>query len=189
VERADVRQGWARRRLFVWAIPVAASEWKAETGFAFASPERRAYSLLMATRYETDVIAWANEQAAFLRAGNFSALDIEHIADEVEDVGKSEQRELESRMAVLLCHLLKWQFQPERRGASWEATIHVQREGASLRIQLTPSLKYSLSKTIWWQLAWVDAVEQAIKETGLNEFPTACPWVLDQILDQSFFPD
>ena len=63
----------------------------------------------MSTRYETDVVAWANEQAALLRAGKFSALDIEHIADEVEDVGKSEKRELASRMAVLLSHLLKWQ--------------------------------------------------------------------------------
>jgi hypothetical protein len=77
----------------------------------------------MATKYETDVVAWANEQAAFLRAGDFSALDIEHNADEVEDVGKSEQRELETRLALLLCHLLKWQFQPQRRGASWAGVV------------------------------------------------------------------
>ena len=60
------------------------------------------------TSYNTDVIAWANEQAAFIRSGRFELLDIEHIADEIEDVGKSEQRELEKRMAVLLCDLLKW---------------------------------------------------------------------------------
>ena len=72
----------------------------------------------MTATYEKDVIAWANEQAALLRAGRFSALDIEHIAEEIEDVGKSERREFVSRMAVLLAHLLKWQYQPERRGAS-----------------------------------------------------------------------
>lgn len=61
--------------------------------------------------------AWANEQARLIRAGRFDLLGLEHIAEEIEDVGKSEQRELETRMAVLLAHLLKWQFQPERRGS------------------------------------------------------------------------
>jgi len=74
-------------------------------------------------RYETDVIAWANEQAAYVRAGRFDMLDLEHIADEIEDVGKSEVRELESQMTVLLAHLLKWQFQPSHRVFSWEVTI------------------------------------------------------------------
>jgi len=69
----------------------------------------------MGTRYEQDVVAWASEQATLLRAGNFGAIDIEHIAEEIEDVGKSEQREFMSRMSVLLTHLLKWQFQPSRR--------------------------------------------------------------------------
>jgi hypothetical protein len=63
----------------------------------------------MGTLYEKDVVAWASEQAALLRAGQFSAIDVEHIAQEIEDVGKSEKRELASRMAVLLAHLLKWQ--------------------------------------------------------------------------------
>ncbi|MDR3089077.1 MAG: DUF29 domain-containing protein, partial [Desulfobulbaceae bacterium] len=73
----------------------------------------------MNTAYETDVVAWAGEQARLLRAGRFDLLDIENIAEEIEDVGKAEQRELMSRMAVLLAHLLKWQYQPERRGKSW----------------------------------------------------------------------
>lgn len=70
------------------------------------------------TRYETDIVAWANEQAQLVRAGQFELLDLEHIAEEIEDVGKSEQRELASRMTLLIAHLLKWQFQPERRGRS-----------------------------------------------------------------------
>ena len=68
--------------------------------------------------YDTDVVAWANEQAQLLRSGRLDQLDIEHIAEEIEDVGKSEQRELASRMSILLAHLLKWQFRPKRRGAS-----------------------------------------------------------------------
>ena len=65
-------------------------------------------------RYETDVLAWSNEQARLLRAGQFGLLDLEHIAEEIEDVGKSEQRELASRLAVLMAHLLQWHSQPER---------------------------------------------------------------------------
>ena len=146
----------------------------------------------MATRvnpsYESDIIAWANEQARLLRAGDFAALDIEHIADEVEDVGKSEQRELETRMALLLCHLLKWEFQAGRRGASWQKTIIVQREGLELRIKRTPSLKASLADPDWQRLAWLDAVDQAAKETGLDVFPAVCPWTMVQVLDPSFLP-
>jgi Domain of unknown function DUF29 len=67
----------------------------------------------MQTAYEKDIIAWSKEQANLLRSGKFSAIDIEHIAEEIEDVGKSEQRELANRMAVLLSHLLKWQYQPK----------------------------------------------------------------------------
>lgn len=89
----------------------------------------------MGTRYEQDVVAWAREQAALLRAGKFSAIDVEHIAEEIEDVGKSEQRELSSRMSVLLAHLLKWQYQPGRRGSSWQRTIREQRRALSVALQ------------------------------------------------------
>ena len=77
--------------------------------------------------YESDVAAWANEQARLIRAGQFDQLDWEHIAEEIEDVGKSEQRELASRMAVLIAHLLKWQFQPEHQSTGWKRTIKEQR--------------------------------------------------------------
>lgn len=79
------------------------------------------------TAYQQDVIAWSNEQANLLRAKRFELLDIEHLAEEIEDVGKSEQREFEHRMALLLAHLLKWQYQPARRGSSWQRTIKDQR--------------------------------------------------------------
>ena len=80
----------------------------------------------MTAHYEADIVAWASEQARLLRSGRFDLLDTEHIAEEIEDVGKSEQRELASRMAVLLCHLIKWCYQPARQGASWLATIKTQ---------------------------------------------------------------
>lgn len=139
--------------------------------------------------YETDVIAWANEQARLLREGRFDALDIEHIADEIEDVGKSEQRELENRMAVLLTHLLKWQYQPGYRGSSWEVTIRHQREAIVRRLKRTPSLKASLNDPEWWADAWGDARSDALKETGLNCFPESCPWAFEQIMNAEFWPD
>ncbi|MCT6678023.1 DUF29 domain-containing protein, partial [Staphylococcus aureus] len=77
------------------------------------------------TLYEQDFYAWANEQAGLLRAGKLAQADIEHIAEEIESMGKTEKRELVSRLAVLLLHLLKWQFQPGRRGTSWQATIRL----------------------------------------------------------------
>lgn len=145
----------------------------------------------MGIAYEKDIIAWANEQASFIRAGRFELLDLEHLAEEIEDVGKSEQRELENRMAVLLAHLLKWQYQPARRGASWEKTIKVQRTQVNRRIQKTPSFKHTLQDTEWWEDTWGDAITQASKETGieLTVFPESCPWTSEQILDQDFFPE
>lgn len=81
----------------------------------------------MSDLYETDVVAWAEEQAALLRSGQLSAIDASKIAEEIEDVGKNEQRALASRLAVLVAHLLKWKFQPELRSKSWQNTIREQR--------------------------------------------------------------
>ena len=86
-------------------------------------------SKAIAPLYERDFFAWANQQASLLRAGQFTEADIEHIAEEIESMGRSEKRELLSRLAILLMHLLKWQAQPMLRGNSWQATIKVQRRG------------------------------------------------------------
>lgn len=145
----------------------------------------------MTERYETDVVAWANEQARFIRAGQFDLLDLEHIAEEIEDVGKSEQRELASRIAVLLAHLLKWQYQPDRRGASWRATIRTQRNLIEKRLNRTPSLRPMLSDVNWIEDMWADARQDASKETGIgfSIFPESCDWNIGDVLSPDFFPD
>jgi hypothetical protein len=145
----------------------------------------------MGTSYEQDVVAWANEQAALLRAGKLSAIDIEHIAEEIEDVGKSEQRELANRMAVLLAHLLKWQCQPERRGSSWQATLRIQRTAIARRLKKTPSLKPMLMDNEWISDMWGDACQQAAEEMqiGVAILPESCSWTMEQALDEVFFPD
>ncbi len=142
----------------------------------------------MSQTYEQDIVAWANEQAHLLRTGCFNQLDIEHIAGEIEDVGKSEQRELANRMALLLAHLLKWQFQPERRGASWQITIRNQRRGIARRLRKTPSLTADLKDPDWWNAVWDDAIAQAAQETGLANFLDTCPWDSQDILSECWFP-
>lgn len=142
----------------------------------------------MSTRYEHDIVAWANEQSRLIRAGRFDLLDLEHIAEEIEDVGKSEQRELANRMAVLLTRLLKWQYQAERQGNSWRRTIREQRRGISARLDETPSLRAKLDDAKWWDGVWADAVAQASQETELDLFPNACPWTKAEIIDLEWLP-
>lgn len=145
----------------------------------------------MNTRYEADVVAWASEQARLIRAGRFDQLDLAHIAEEIEDVGKSEQRELASRMAVLLAHILKWKFQPQKRSVSWTLTIKEQRRLLVRRIQKTPSLGPMLVDPEWIDEIWVDAKALAEKETGLDigAFPEVCPWSMTSVLAENWLPD
>lgn len=143
----------------------------------------------MGNLYETDIVAWASEQAELLRSGQWSALDIENIAEEIEDVGKSERRELDSRVAVLIGHLLKWKFQPEKRSKSWIDTIDVQRLRVAYRLRRTPSLKHFIADETWLQEAWLDGLSLAMDETGLHGLPRAPIWTVDQLRDPEFFPD
>jgi hypothetical protein len=139
--------------------------------------------------YDKDIVAWANEQAQLLRARRFDLLDIEHIAEEIEDVGKSEQRELANRMAKLLAHLLKWKFQPGRQGSSWQRTINEQRKSIKKRLTKSPGLQPVLTDEDWSSEIWADAVTQAVDETGMADFPNDCPWSLqDQVLSDGWLP-
>jgi len=115
--------------------------------------------------YEADFYAWANQQAALLRAGDLTAADIEQIAEEIESMGRSEKRELLSRLAVLVKHLLQWQHQPTLRGNSWRAIIKVQRRELERHLADNPSLKARLPELI--ATAYEDATLLAARETGL----------------------
>jgi hypothetical protein len=143
----------------------------------------------MGIRYDNDVVAWAFEQAALLRSGTWSDLDIEHLAEEVEDVARSEQRELASRLQVLLSHLLEWQCQPARRSPSWRRTIRDQRAALARKIGKMPSLGRLLYDDEWLADVWNDAVRLAAERTGLEQFPENCPWSMDQVLDEKFVPE
>ena len=97
--------------------------------------------------YDADFYGWASEQAALLRAGRLDAADIEHIAEEIESLGRSEKRELVSRLTVLLVHLVKWRFQPEGRSPSWRADVKIQRRGLERHLDDNPRLKSSAAES------------------------------------------
>jgi hypothetical protein len=138
--------------------------------------------------YDADFYAWANEQAALLRAGRLDAADIAHIAEEIESMGRGEKRELVNRLNVLLLHLLKWQHQPARRGNSWRLSIANARDQLADHLADNPSLKTRLAEAT--ASAHRYARRDASGETGLPEeaFPADCPWSFEQIMDGKFWP-
>jgi hypothetical protein len=142
----------------------------------------------MSDTYDRDFYAWANEQAALLRAGRLDQADIAHIAEEIESIGRSEKRELINRLTVLLQLLLKWQHQPDRRGKSWRVTFTNNRKRLAAHLQDNPSLKALLHQAV--DEAYSYAWSEAAVETGLDDsvFPKLCPWSFIQIMDHDFWP-
>lgn len=138
--------------------------------------------------YDSDFYAWANEQATLLREGKLAQADIEHIAQEIESMGKTEKRELASRLKILILHLLKWRFQPLKRTASWEVSITVQRHELEDHLADNPSLKPLIANIV--TKAYRDALLSAMLETGLlqSAFPDACPWSFDEMMAEDFWP-
>jgi Domain of unknown function DUF29 len=141
------------------------------------------------TLYDRDFYAWASEQAALLRARRFGEADIENIAEEIESMGRSEKRELVSRLTILLLHLLKWQFQPGRRSASWRLSIDNTRLQLEDHLNDNPSLKSQLNEAT--RSAYRRAVNEAVVETGFarEAYPSECPYSFEQAMDQNFWPD
>ena len=147
--------------------------------------------------YRSDYTQWARRMADLLRAGDFAALDIPHLLEELDDMGNSEQRELENRLTILLAHLLEWEYQlpvlaerwREFDGRSWRSTIVEQRDRIAKRLRKTPSLKALLDETILE--AYADAIDLASKESRLprETFPATCPYSDAQILDDDFYPE
>jgi Domain of unknown function DUF29 len=139
--------------------------------------------------YDADFYGWANEQATLLREGRLNEADIENIAEEIESMGRGEKRELINRLSVLLAHLLKWRFQPERRDHSWIYTIREQRLQIARHMKDNPSLHAKTAEAI--ADAYETAVLAAAEDSGLVEktFPQACPFSFEQVVAEDFWPD
>ena len=140
--------------------------------------------------YEQDFVGWLNTQAELLKTGKVNELDIKNLVEEIEAMGRSEKRELESRMIILVMHLLKWTFQPNYQSRSGANTINEQRRRIGRVIKDSPSLKNSLNDTEWFNDIWQSALYQAVSETGLDIkiFPEQPIWTTQQILVDDFFP-
>lgn len=140
------------------------------------------------TSYESDYALWAAEQGMLLREGRLDRLDLENLAEEIESLGSSNKRQIESRMAILLMHLLKWYYQPEFRCGSWRSTILEQRTRIGRVIKDSPSLKHYPAEILADEYS--TAREKASMETTvyLELIPTSCPYTIEQILDPKFLP-
>ncbi len=139
--------------------------------------------------YDADFYEWTREQARLLRERRWTDLDLDNLVDEVAGVGGSEKREIRNRMEVLLAHLLKWQFQPGRRGPSWQKTIREQRRQLAAIVEDSPSLAGYVEKQAVER--YLGATLGAADDTGMavGLFPEQCPFTPEQVLDPDFFPE
>jgi len=139
--------------------------------------------------YETDLHAWSLEQARLLREGRLGEIDAENIAEEILDVGRTEYDKLESALRVLLMHMLKWDYQPERRTRSWQNTIAIRRRHAERQLRKNPSLKSRLDEAV--AEAFSDARLEASTETDMDveRFPESCPYDREAIMSRDFRRD
>jgi len=138
--------------------------------------------------YDQDLYAWAMQTARMVREKRFDELDLEHLAEELESMGKSELRALESRLTVLLAHLLKWQYQPQHRSKSWQRTLIEQRKRIHRLIVDSPSLTPKLPAVL--PDVYESALRLAAEETGMDEsdFPQVCPYSVEDLLDGGYYP-
>jgi hypothetical protein len=138
--------------------------------------------------YEQDFHAWTEEQARLLRAGFTAEADLALIAEEIETLGASERRELESRLKVLLQHPLKWRYQPDARSSSWAGAIAEQRDQLDALLRQSPSLRRLVSE--YTAYAYPKARRAAALETGLprDRLPQTCPFSQAEVLDPDYLP-
>ena len=137
--------------------------------------------------YDADFYEWTVEQTDLLRAGRFSELDLENLAEEVRSIGQSQKSELRRRLSRLLQHLLKWRYQPDLRSRSWTSTILEQRTQIEDLLEDSPSLRSHRAFDLLPR-AYTRARTWALSETGLLTLPETCEWTVEQIVGPAFLP-
>ncbi len=136
------------------------------------------------TLYDQDFYAWTQRQVELMRSGRLAELDIEHLIEEIESLGRQERQELRNRLGVLLGHLLKWHYQPEARSKSWRATIQEQRQEIRRQIEENSSLKPYLSEAI--EIGYEKGLSLVDRETPLDpkQLPQSCPFSEAEIFEK-----
>lgn len=144
---------------------------------------------IVSATYTTDFALWIQTTAQLLREHRWHEIDLEHLIEEVEGLGKSERRAIASQLTRLLLHLLKWQYQPQRRSDSWLDSITDARTQIELAIEDSPSLKNYPAEQL--EQSYQRARQQALKQTGmsLSVFPEECPYSLDLVLQEDWLPE
>jgi hypothetical protein len=139
--------------------------------------------------YDEDFYRWTAEQAELLRSGELSAIDAANLAEEIESMGRSDRREIRSRLIVLLTHLLKWRFQPEARSTGWSGTIREQRQQIELILEDSPSLRPLIEEYL--PRAYSAARINAAEQTGLpaSDFPEDSPFTADEVMSTPLYPE
>ncbi|NMF65933.1 DUF29 domain-containing protein [Brasilonema octagenarum] len=139
--------------------------------------------------YLTDFNSWIDQTAQFLRERRWHEIDVEHLIQEVEELGKSERRGIASQLTRLLLHLLKWQYQPQRRSDSWLDSITDARTQIELAIEDSPSLKNYPTEQL--EESYQRARHQAAKQTNIqiSVFPKECPYPVEFVLDEDWLPE
>lgn len=140
------------------------------------------------SNYDADFHHWIEEQSALLKAGQLVDLDLPHLIEELDSMSARERRELINRLALLLAHLLKWEYQPDRRCTSWRLTINEQRRQLALLLDDSPSLAQRLPEFL--PRSYEHASRAALEETGFikSPFPVPCPYGIAQIMDERYWP-
>ena len=139
--------------------------------------------------YKTDFYAWTQEQVSLLTTQQWDQLDTINLIEEIETLGRKERQELRNRLGILLGHLMKWQFQADKRSNSWLGTIREQRIQIKLLLSDSFSLKAYLDEV--FLTAYELGLALAIRETQLGEqvFPEICPYTSEQALNPEFLPE
>jgi hypothetical protein len=142
----------------------------------------------MQNLYETDFYAWIQVQANLLRHRQWNQLDLSNLIEEIESLGRQQRAELRNRLCVLIGHLLKWEYQPKGRSRSWLSTIRIQRIETLELLEENPSLKPYLKEVL--HKAYIKGIALASGETNLplKTFPQDCPYALEDILNDGFYP-
>jgi len=140
--------------------------------------------------YDEDYYLWLVKQAQLLKSGEFKQVDLGNLVEELEDMGRSERRSIRSTLVIVLLHLLKYQFQPEQRSQSWQASLIEHRLRLRDGFEESPSLRQLLEDGQWIPRCYEDACKRASKETNLplSNFPLVCPYTTAQMLDEDFLP-
>jgi hypothetical protein len=130
--------------------------------------------------YEADETAWLDAMAELIVRGRLKELDYPHLREFLSDMARRDRKEVKSRLTLLLAHLLKWEYQPRKRTASWRGTIVIQRQ--ELRDDASTGVLRNHAEAVLGR-SYQDAIEQAAAETGLPaaKFPVTCPYTIDEL--------